>query len=147
MWSSSLLTDKYYFDPFLNFQVYLLRKMATNRIGTKNRRFYICSLSCDTVVYKVFTMFIELDNILLNEIFRIIRRWHGGVVRVLDLLTSVPGCHSLDLFLVTLSSTPHLHCVAAKLDCLLWVGIFKHLMFISVIVKCYWIVMEVTLFK
>ena len=119
MWSSSLFIDKYYFDPFLNFQVYLLRKMATNRIGTKNRRFYICSLSCDTVVYKVFTMFIELDNILLNEIFRIIRRWHGGVVRVLDLLTSVPGCHSLDLFLDTLSSTPHLHCVAAKLDCLL----------------------------
>ena len=107
MWSSSLFIDKYYFDPFLNFQVYLLRKMATNRIGTKNRRFYICSLSCDTVVYKVFTMFIELDNILLNEIFRIIRRWHGGVVRVLDLLTSVPGCHSLDLFLVTLSSTPN----------------------------------------
>lgn len=63
MWSSSLLIDKYYFDPFLNFQVYLLRKMATNRIGTKNRRFYVCSLSCDTIVYKVFTMFIELDNI------------------------------------------------------------------------------------
>lgn len=33
-------------------QVYLLRKMATNRIGTKNRRFYICSLSCDVIVYK-----------------------------------------------------------------------------------------------
>ncbi|XP_078373779.1 uncharacterized protein LOC144657317 isoform X1 [Oculina patagonica] len=33
-------------------QVYLLRKMASNRIGTKNRRFYICSLSCDTIVYK-----------------------------------------------------------------------------------------------
>ncbi|XP_058953024.2 uncharacterized protein [Pocillopora verrucosa] len=33
-------------------QVYLLRKMATNRIGTKNRRFYVCSLSCDTIVYK-----------------------------------------------------------------------------------------------
>ena len=27
--------------------------MATNIIGTKNRRFYICSLSCDTIVYKV----------------------------------------------------------------------------------------------
>lgn len=27
--------------------------MASNRIGTKNRRFYICSLSCDTIVYKV----------------------------------------------------------------------------------------------
>ena len=27
--------------------------MATNLIGTKNRRFYICSLSCDTIVYKV----------------------------------------------------------------------------------------------
>ena len=30
-----------------------MRKMATNIIGTKNRRFYICSLSCDTIVYKV----------------------------------------------------------------------------------------------
>ena len=30
-----------------------MRKMATNLIGTKNRRFYICSLSCDTIVYKV----------------------------------------------------------------------------------------------
>ena len=27
--------------------------MSTNLIGTKNRRFYICSLSCDTIVYKV----------------------------------------------------------------------------------------------
>ena len=27
--------------------------MSTNIIGTKNRRFYICSLSCDTIVYKV----------------------------------------------------------------------------------------------
>ena len=35
------------------YQVYLLRKMASNRIGTKNRRFYICSLSCETIVYKV----------------------------------------------------------------------------------------------
>ena len=33
--------------------MYLLRKMSTNLIGTKNRRFYICSLSCDTIVYKV----------------------------------------------------------------------------------------------
>ena len=30
-----------------------MRKMATNIIGTKNRRFYICSLSCETIVYKV----------------------------------------------------------------------------------------------
>ena len=30
-----------------------MRKMATNIIGTKNRHFYICSLSCDTIVYKV----------------------------------------------------------------------------------------------
>lgn len=38
---------------WFHLQVYLLRKMATNRIGTKNRRFYICSLSCDVIVYKV----------------------------------------------------------------------------------------------
>ncbi|KAL9969477.1 hypothetical protein ACROYT_G021697 [Oculina patagonica] len=46
-------------------QVYLLRKMASNRIGTKNRRFYICSLSCDTIVYKILSNFrVALDNVL-----------------------------------------------------------------------------------
>ena len=49
-----IITINFFFCfVFLFFQVYLLRKMATNIIGTKNRRFYICSLSCDTIVYKV----------------------------------------------------------------------------------------------
>ena len=101
-----------------------------------------------SVVYPVTPLFTRYLLCLLNWIIYCLMKFlglsgggMGGVVKVLDLLTSVPGCHSLDLFLVTLSSTPHLHCVAAKLDCLLQVGIFKHLMFISVIVKCYWIVM------
>ena len=55
--------------------------MATNRIGTKNRRCYICSLSCETIVYKVyinhglivyfslrsFTVYITHDHAVIYE--------------------------------------------------------------------------------
>ncbi|EDO38712.1 predicted protein [Nematostella vectensis] len=34
-------------------RVFLVRKIASNSVRTKNRRFYICSLSPDVVVYKV----------------------------------------------------------------------------------------------
>ena len=51
--------------------------------------------------------------------------------------SSPPPCHWLDLFWVALSSTPLLCCVNSQLVCHPPVGVFKHFMFISVIVKCY----------
>ena len=50
------------------------------------------------------------------------------------LSSSPPPCHSLELFLVAPSSTPWLCNVNSQLVCLLPVGIFEHLMFISVCV-------------
>ena len=50
------------------------------------------------------------------------------------LSSSPPPCHSLELFLVAPSSTPWLCSVNSQLVCLLPVGIFEHLMFISVCV-------------
>ena len=47
------------------------------------------------------------------------------------LSSSPPPCHSLELFLVAPSSTPWLCSVNSQLVCLLPVGIFEHLMFIS----------------
>ena len=50
---------------------------------------------------------------------------------------SPPPCHSLALFSVAPSSTQWLCCVNDQLVCLLPVEIFKHSMFVSVIVKYY----------
>ena len=50
------------------------------------------------------------------------------------LSSSPPPCHSLELFLVAPSSTLWLCSVNSQLVCLLPVGIFEHLMFISVCV-------------
>ena len=61
--------------------------------------------------------------------------------------SSPPPCSSQDLFLVNSSSIPLLRCVKSQLVCLLPVGIFKHSMFISVIVKHYWMVIEIVLYK
>ena len=58
-----------------------------------------------------------------------------------------PPCSSQDLFSVNPSSIPLLCCVNSQLVCLLLVGIFKHSMFISVIVKHYWMVIEIALYK
>lgn len=56
-------------DYFLNlfFQVFVLRKYATHKIPTSDLRFYICSLSPDTIVYKV--SYNVFDFHLLKSIF------------------------------------------------------------------------------
>ena len=46
--------------------------MATNRIGTKNRRFYICSMSSDTIVYKVKSVMLVVLTLSIITIIRVI---------------------------------------------------------------------------
>ena len=60
--------------------------------------------------------------------------------------SSPPPCHSLAWFSVAPNSTPQLCCVNSQLVRLLPVGIFKHFMFISVIVKYSRIAMEIALY-
>lgn len=38
--------------PFVIFQIFILKKLATHNVPGPGRRFYICSLSTSTVVYK-----------------------------------------------------------------------------------------------
>ena len=57
-----------------------MRKMATNIIGTKNRRFYICSLSCDTIVYKVKSVILVVLTLSIIIIIIIIIVYNDNVI-------------------------------------------------------------------
>lgn len=75
--------------------------MASNRIGTKNRRFYICSLSCDTIVYKV--QFLTDDCyliILLSQLiivaWSVLLSFLQGMLKPTQLKAFFPDLHSED---------------------------------------------------
>ena len=57
-----------------------MRKMATNIIGTKNRRFYICSLSCDTIVYKVKSAILVVLTLSIIIIIIIIIVYNDNII-------------------------------------------------------------------
>ena len=53
MKKSSADYAKHFNDTYLLMQVYLLRKYTSHKIPEKGLRFYLCTLSSETVVYKV----------------------------------------------------------------------------------------------
>ena len=77
-----------------------------------------------------------------------VAEWYGCWTCKLVVPGSSPlPCHYWIFFSVASSSTPRLHCENSKLLCLLPVGIFKHFVFISVIVKRYCLAIKIALFE
>jgi hypothetical protein len=52
------MTSSFQIFSLLLFKLFVLRKYSTHRILEEGLRFYVCSLSSDTIVYKVSLLFV-----------------------------------------------------------------------------------------